>query len=418
MLGNASFVKEPYRTLARAIGLSCAILFMAFTFTLVYCVKGELLAYAQHVYSAGVTHYNLLIGAIIITLVLQALQMVIAWLLPLPLRVHALTYLPSCLGLVMLTNITPEVIAHFHFGLWTWIAPLLLILYVLVAILARHLCKPVRHVHDASLFFVSNYGILLVLLALSACIDLTRDTFLMELKQERLIVEHRYEEAARVGETCLDPTQRMLCLRAFALAQTDDLAECLFDMPQLHGSDGLLCVEDTCRRLRRFDTQNICRTLGAYCGTVSSTDSYLRLLLEHLGVQQDSLLQVDTAYIASSDSVRLVHEKFTARNLHQQRLALEYYTLSQLLSRQLDSLPALLDRRAQLRGDTTHIDPLPRAYAEAICLIDTLKADTATLARLHNYQQMCDTISHPIARRNLSRRKFGNTYWWYYDFGF
>ena len=418
MLGNASFVKEPYRTLARAIGLSCAILFMAFTFTLVYCVKGELLAYAQHVYSAGVTHYNLLIGAIIITLVLQALQMVIAWLLPLPIRVHALTYLPSCLGLVMLTNITPEVIAHFHFGLWTWIAPLLLILYILAAILARHLCKPVRHVHDASLFFVSNYGILLVLLALSACIDLTRDTFLMELKQERLIVEHRYEEAARVGETCLDPTRRMLCLRAFALAQTDELAECLFDMPQLHGSDGLLCVEDTCRRLRRFDMQNICRTLGAYCGTVSSTDSYLRLLLEHLGARQDSLLQVDTAYIASSDSIRLVHEKLTARNLHQQYLALEYYTLSQLLSRQLDSLPALLDRRAQLRGDTTHIEPLPRAYAEAICLIDTLKADTATLARLHNYQQMCDTISHPIARRNLSRRKFGNTYWWYYDFGF
>lgn len=421
-----ALVSQPYRALARAVGLSCAILFCACTFTLVFCIKGELLAYAQHVYAHGQTRYNPLIAAVIITLVLQVLQMVVAHLSRLNLRVHALSYLPSCLALVMLTNITPEVIAHFHFGLWTWLAPLLLLGYVLLALLSWQFIKPIRHVHNATLFFVSNYLILFILLALTAGIDLNRDTSLYECRQERLIREQRYDKASSVGETCLEPTPRMLQLRAYALARSGQLPEQLFDMPQCHGATGLLDVADTCAALRRLDTSNICQALGARCGHVSSTEAYLQLLRQHLIQVADSLSQLSEALAAlphptpANDSLRTQVSHALQRNALRQRLTLDYYTLHHLLERRLDSLPYLLQQRAILHGDSVRSpqEQLPRAYAEAICLIDTLQADTATLHRYQQYQALRKSITQPDPQRNLTRRRFGNTYWWYYDYGF
>lgn len=417
---------QPYRALARTVGLSCALLFCALAFTLVFCIKGELLAHAQHVYAHGQTHYNPLIAALIITLVLQALQMVVAHLSHLNLRVHALSYLPSCLALVMLTNITPEVIAHFHFGIWTWLAPLLLLGYVLLTLLSRQFIKPIRHVHNAALFFVSNHLILFLLLALTACIDLNSDTLLYELKQERLIREQRYDKAARVGEKCLAPTPRMLQLRAYALARSGQLAEQLFDMPQIHAADGLLNIADTCTSLRRFDTSDICQALGARCGHVSSTEAYLHLLRQHLSQVADSLTQLSEALATlpyptpADDSLRTQVSHALQRNAQRQRLALDYYTLHYLLERRLDSLPTLLQQRAILHRDSVRSpqEQLPRAYAEAICLVNTLQADTATLHRYQQYQALRQSIAQPEPRRNLTRRRFGNTYWWYYDYGF
>lgn len=415
---------QPYRALARAVGLSCALLFCALTFALVFCIKGELLAYAQHVYAHGLTRYDPLIGAVIITLVLQALQMVVARLSCLNLRVHALSYLPSCLVLVMLTNITPEVVAHFHFGIWAWLAPLLLLLYVFLVLLSRQFIKPIRHIHDATLFFVSNHLILFALLALTACIDINRDTFLYELKQERLIRAQRYDEAARVGEKCLAPTARMLQLRAYALARNGQLPERLFDMPQCHGAAGLLQVGDTCAALRRLDTSDICQALGAFCGRVSSTEVYLYLLRRHLSHVSDSLALLSETLDALSspspadDSLRTQVSHDRQRNGVRQRLALDYYLLLQLLERRLDSLPPLLQQRAVMYGDSV-LSPraqLPRAYAEALCLIDTLNADTATLHRYRQYQAFRESIAQSEPRRNLTRRRFGNTYWWYYDY--
>ena len=85
---------------AGLIRYSCGILFMLFSFCYLFFLHGELLAEAQFVYSNGITTYNLLIGAIIITVVLQIVQWIVGLLSNLPTRWHALSYLPSMVVLL------------------------------------------------------------------------------------------------------------------------------------------------------------------------------------------------------------------------------------------------------------------------------------------------------------------------------
>ena len=61
---------------AGPIRYSCGILFILFSFCYLFCLQGEILAEAQFVYSKGVTSYNILIGAIVISVVLQIIQWV------------------------------------------------------------------------------------------------------------------------------------------------------------------------------------------------------------------------------------------------------------------------------------------------------------------------------------------------------
>ena len=50
----------------------CAIVFLTFSFVWLYCFQADVLAAAQHVLSKGLTSYKPLVGALLITLVLQA----------------------------------------------------------------------------------------------------------------------------------------------------------------------------------------------------------------------------------------------------------------------------------------------------------------------------------------------------------
>ena len=76
------------------IRLMCAIVFLVFSFCYLYFFQADILAVAQHVYSGGQTHYNRLVGAVLITLLLQLLQLLVYAFLRLRKRSHALTYLP------------------------------------------------------------------------------------------------------------------------------------------------------------------------------------------------------------------------------------------------------------------------------------------------------------------------------------
>ena len=79
------------------IHVMCAIVFSLFSFCWLYFFQADVLMMAQHVLSKGVTHYNPLIGACVITLLLYLLQKVLYRFLKLKKRSHALTYLPSML---------------------------------------------------------------------------------------------------------------------------------------------------------------------------------------------------------------------------------------------------------------------------------------------------------------------------------
>lgn len=85
----------------------CAIVFITFSFLWLYGFQSDVLAAAQHVVSDGRTEYHPLLGAVLITVLLQVLQLLVYTVFRLINRGHALTYFPSMLALCLSRPSTP-----------------------------------------------------------------------------------------------------------------------------------------------------------------------------------------------------------------------------------------------------------------------------------------------------------------------
>ena len=369
---------------AGLIRYSCALLFILFSFCYLFFLQGEILAEAQFVYSKGITSYNILIGAITITVVLQIVQWIVSLLSRLPSRWHALSYLPSMLMLAMVTDVNKEAIEHFSFGAWMWVAPCILVIYIFLVILVKNFDndESVYRLEIKSQLY-PNFIILFILMLGVGAIPQTTDVYHYELKAERLILAKDYEGAAAIGKKALHSSARLTQLRMYALSKQGLLPECLFDYPQYYGSQGLLDMADT-SSLERFTTQDICFHLGAYCGT-----------------------SIHTA---------------------------DYYLCSLLLDKRLPEFLRQLPRHYNLADSIAGAyDNLPRAYREALLQMgkkpyalqgkivigaDTLAtlSDREMVARFRDYTERKAEFTDATERINRTHREYGNTYWWYYDF--
>ena len=383
---------------------------MLFSFCYLFFIQGEILAEAQFVFSKGVTTYNLLVGAIIITLVLQIVQWVVAMLSRLPSVCHALSYIPSVMMLCFLANINEERIADFSFGAWVWIVPVVLVAYIVLAIAVHALKENFSDSdYDIKSQIYPNFIILFLLLLVVGTVPQSSDVYHYELKAERLILAGDYEEASRVGERSLASSARLTQLRMYALSRQGLLAERLFEYPQYDGARGLLDVSDTLSTYR-FSPQNICIYLGALCGkSMKSSARFYQLLLG--GVQKE-----DTVVVLANEHT------------------VDYYLCSLLLERKLKDFQRELPRYYNLSDSIPDAyNSLPKSYREALLLIgqrnEALKGNivvgTDTLARLtdaemiaqfRDYQALKVELKDPAERVNLTHRTFGKTYWWYYDF--
>lgn len=387
---------------AGLIRYSCGILFVLFSFCYLFFLQGEILAEAQFVYSKGVTTYNLLVGAIVITIVLMVVQWVVAMLSRLPSRWHALSYFPSMLLLAILTDIDKKVIECFTFGNWVWIAPACMLVYLVAVAVIKKLSDDSLTYNEALKYqMYPNYILLFAMMLGVGSVSESPDVYHYELKTERLILNRDYKAAAEVGQKSLRTTARLTQLRMYALSRQGLLAERIFEYPQHYASFGLLNIADT-MFYNRLSSQDICAYLGAYCGkNVKSLQQYYQLLFA------DSLANSQAAdyYLCSL----LLDKKLT--EFHKQLP--RYYNLS-------DSVPGAYDK-------------LPKAYREALLLIgnpdfaqqgklvvgtDTIAVfqDSAFVARFKQYNEKKIGIFNEVERLNKTHREFGKTYWWYYDY--
>ena len=87
------------------LNILSAIIFCVFVFCLIFFFQDENIAVAQNVLSGGKTVYRPIVGALLITIFLYALQRLVFFLLPVRGRLHALTYLPSFLALMLIVDI-------------------------------------------------------------------------------------------------------------------------------------------------------------------------------------------------------------------------------------------------------------------------------------------------------------------------
>lgn len=306
------------------------------------------------------------------------------------------------LALAMITDINRASIISFSFGAWLWIAPSVIVAYIIAVMIVRRVNVGYGFVpHNVWSQAFPNYIILLTLILAVGSIPTTSDVYHYELKAERLILDRDYMGATQVGYKSLPASARLTQLRMYALAKQGQLADRLFEYPQYYGSQGLIDVTDN-QSDYRFGAQNICFYLGALCGTsIKSTDRYYQVVLA------DSLWNKHTA---------------------------EYYLCSLLLDKRIDDFRQQLPTYYNLSDTIPNAyDALPRSFREAFLIVgqheaamqgsivignDTLAtlSDTALIQQFREYNDLKACLPDPKARINLTHRQFGKTFWWYYDY--
>lgn len=386
--------KIPQRTVD-IITMSCMIIFALFCFFYLYVFEAELLSEAQFAFSKGVTSYSHFFGSLIITIILMLVQFLTARLSNLSGKSYAVTYFPSFMFLGVLSSIDRDVLQDFSFGNWIWLIPLLLVAYSFVVVLIKQISYHFFSYDDEGYvgkYLWPNYAIMVILMLWCGSLQNADDVFMYELKAEQYILDGNYEKAADVGKQSLKTSQRLNQLRCYALAQTDNLGEHLFDYPQPFGSDGLIDISDTLS-YERFTSRDVCEMLGTYCGkSIKSAQRYLSIVMDTESAQTDTLVG-------------------------------NYYLCSRLLDNDLQGFLAKLPVYYNIT-DSTPLTLLPRAYKEALAVEasaiseDSLNNFCDSLVRQSylDYKALQKDYDNDTERYNYSRRQFGNTFFFHHDY--
>lgn len=222
--------------------ISCAIVFCVFTFYYLYFYQADILVLTQHLASNGQTHYVPWLGAILITLVLQLCQIGVNSLLKLSKRGYALTYFPSVLLLTILTVISSDVTTSITFGVWAWLAPLLLILYVVLVLYVRRYepYEPeVRGVGFISQLLWINLGTMFAFFLFVGMFSNSDKHFHEKVKVEVLVHNHKYRNALRTIQQMQTVDFSTTMLTIYSVARIGHLSDSLYEYRLVGGSNVL-----------------------------------------------------------------------------------------------------------------------------------------------------------------------------------
>lgn len=364
-----------------ATSTACAIVFCLFSFLYIYCYQTPTLAYEQHVLSGGVTVYHPLVSAILITLAGHLLQFIVYSLTRLRGASHALTYLPSMLLLSLLTSAHPDGNGELSMGAWTWLLPLIIILYFcLINVIKQWISvasSPApymsSHVLQINLFTM----VAMMLFTLNVCNG--DELFHRQIRAEKLLLENRYAELSKEGQG------RSL------LAQRTGITF--------------------------FDSR--------YNSNSERTDSILTLMrfiaMDHQGTLADSAFtQPVVGGVRSLIQQHDVHPLLFSRRFLIRRKSFDYRLCALLAERDLDTFARLLSSKVNV-NDSTARDSLPRHYKEALVLYQHLRSKPLTAYNdpvletdyrdMRDMQKKCVSVDE---KKQLLRQSYQNNYWNYY----
>ena len=366
----------------------CAILFCGFTFVYLYFYQADMLAVAQHILSGGATTYNGLIGAVIITAVLQLLQFGVSSIWPFGGSFHALTYFPSALLLALLSSMEPADGGTVGLGLAWWVAVLLMALWAAACIMLRRL--PGAFASGSSGLLVTSAVAWRNIFALAAMFLFVgfagnNDAVMhYRMRAETCLIRGDYAGAAAVGQKSQEADAGLTMLRAYALARQGQLGERLFKYPVKGTSADLVPMEQGVTCLR-YCTDSVYRVLGAKPARPMAAGMYLHALLRS-GMASDA--------------------------------AKDYLLCGYLIDRNIDAFAAALPNYYEIN------DQLPLHYREALILYTHLRANPTVVYRndvmdtdYEDLQRLERQHSSREARMNAVRPQYAGTYWWYYEYG-
>lgn len=374
------------------IALICSIYFLLFSFFYLYFLQSELFRIIHVIKSGKEVVYYPLWGALILTCILWIAQFGLNYLTRFKGKWHALSFCPAFGALIMLTDVQPIIVDGKQTLLYNWEwwqAILVAVIYIVTAYIYQKQFEK-RKIEKSTLteMLIPNFVILTFLSCTTGIMGNSNDTFYYELKIAQALREQNPQKALLVGEKSLTHNHSMTTLRNYALAQTDSLGDAIFCYPQTYGSNGLL-----------FENEDYSAS------GFSNHDIY-----QFIGASPKKKTETITRYLQ-----RLCEEEKGNHNV------LDYYLCALLLERQLSAFVKAMEQFYDFNETTT----LPKHYQEALLLHqikerehpDTILIDIDTRNRYTAFDSLQNQYSKAIEKTNYTRRKFGDTYWWYYWYG-
>lgn len=393
--------KIPVRTRQSAqwISVICTLLFAVFSISYLM-LQGEAIRSVHHFMSEGKTVYSPVYGACIITFILCVLR----WGLNKMTRFRhswwAVSCIPTFILLTIFSCIYPSVtddsqsfVLRFYNGLGWWCLAGLM-LYILLNIVYRKFVFRKITKSGFKEMLIPNLLVMIACTYTTGFIGNNNELLHNELSIAQCIQANQYNQALNIGKKSLHNSHTLTALRAFALSQTDSLGASLFNYPQSDGAQGLF-FDDSKGASSSLTNTDIYTHLGGIPRKANETPvHYLRKLCENGG----------------------------------SRKTLDYYLCALLLERQLEAFVAALDTYWEEEK------ALPRHYQEALLIYeqrisgqqekehqfssDCFEQITPHVRQCYTaFKKMQENYPQMIPQRNYTRRKYGDTYWWYYLYG-
>jgi hypothetical protein len=371
------------------VRVMCAVLFCLFSFCWLYWFQADVLAVAQHVLSNGMTHYHRFVGAVLITALLLLLQQLVGIVTRQYRRAHALTFLPSMLILMVISDVNTDIDRHFSMGGW-WIAiPIILLIWGVALWLARQLSSVDADSDSAGLFsrrmWINALTLCVMMLAV-ALVGNTNAVFHFRAHAEVALCSGDYDEALRVGQRSDETDASLTMLRIYALSKKNQLGEQLFSYPVSGSSADMLPAAKSGSRLVLLPTDSLWRHLGSRPSATMNAGRFLQAL------KQDTLATPAVAH---------------------------YVLCSHLIDRDIDAFVSDLQHYYTLTDSVCNA--LPRHYREALTLYTHLRSMPSVAYRnavmdedWANLQELERTYQQPSERMGAVANKYRGSYWFYY----
>lgn len=368
------------------IRVMCATIFVLFSWGWLYLFQADALAMTQHVLSDGLTHYNRLVGAIIITAVLMVLQYIINGFIKLNKRFHALSYMPSMLLLGMLTEISQTIDNGISLSRSIWLVLFFLVIWIALIFLVRQYENVEKEFH-VPFFSRSMWINMLIMTAMIICvarIGYTNAVFQFRMKVEGYLMSGDYHQAREVGQKSLESDANLMMLRMYALAHCNELGEHLFEYPIAGNSSQILPTNGKTKVLL-CPTDSIYKFMGARPAVSMEPERYLAMLQ-----RRDSVNNMAIA---------------------------DYLLCGYLIDKQLDRFAQTISSYYPLNAN------LPKHYREALTLYTHSRSNPLVVYRVPeveedyaNYQELKRQYQEPMERKTRVSEEYRGTYWYYYEF--
>lgn len=374
----------------------CAILFITFVFSYVYSFQDGLLGMIQHAWSGGKTHYDRMIGALVISCVAAFVAGVTCVFVTLPQRLYALNYFPALvlLGLLTAVTVSGQVVATS--STWLIAAPLMFIAWIVTVKAAKGFqpfLVPLRSTSILSQPWWTNASILIMEMVLVFTMSNNDRTLHTRLDVERLCKVRQWDDALSVGFPQYDNDSSLTMLRAMALANKGELGESLFTYELTGQSDALLPKNDKSVAFLLGSSYRLWQTIGFVPRNLD-----------------------ESVYRIMSREIRRGTAKPAAK---------DYLLCASLMDRDLKRFVELLQKYYPID------DKLPQHYKEALILYrgkyrkevemtpvegeePKVFRSTAMEADYQDFMTVMRNEHNTVRRHSALRDAYFGTYWYYY----